>query len=63
MKGAENIVSTTIPKKPVQSINNQTKPDYSSIVYANESGKIVNVKYKDPNAVRHTGQNALKKGR
>ena len=48
MKGAENIVSTTIPKKPVQSINNQTKPDYSSIVYADESGKIVNVKYKDP---------------
>ena len=46
--GAENIVSTTIPKKPVQSINNQTKPDYSSIVYTNESGKIVNVKYKDP---------------
>ncbi|MCQ9327771.1 HNH endonuclease, partial [Neisseria dentiae] len=46
--GAENVRSTTVSKNPVQSANSQNKPDYTSTVYANKSGRSVNVKYRDP---------------
>ena len=46
--GAENITSTTVPRKPQQSVNNQNKSDYTSTVTSNLSGKSVRVDYKDP---------------
>ncbi|WP_301884275.1 VENN motif pre-toxin domain-containing protein [Neisseria uirgultaei] len=46
--GAENITSTTAPRKPQQSVNNQNKSDYTSTVTSNLSGKSVRVDYKDP---------------
>ncbi|WP_421522853.1 HNH endonuclease [Neisseria yangbaofengii] len=45
--GAENITSTTVPSKPQQSVNNQNKPDYTSTVTSNLSGKSVRVNYRD----------------
>ena len=46
--GEENITSTTVPRKPQQSVNNQNKSDYTSTVTSNLSGKSVRVDYKDP---------------
>ena len=45
---AENITSTTAPRKPQQSVNNQNKSDYTSTVTSNLSGKSVRLDYKDP---------------